>query len=171
MTRFLWLTCLVGICSQAAQAQSVYDESSNQLSLPSVRVGNTIYNDVVITVGELISVGGSYVDGNTTYNLRAAYERLITEAGTSSFGITGESEGFSVTGSGSVTTGALTSTTFEGMPARVRTTDSEFILNFLRPAYRRELRRYRAYLPVHPVYGFIEDGCGRQEHRHLHHRP
>ena len=42
-----------------------------------------------------------------------------------------ESEGFSVTGGGSVTTGELAAGTFEGSPAQVRTTNSEFILNVL----------------------------------------
>ena len=38
----------------------VYDPATNQLRIPSVQLGNTIYNDVLINVGNVLSIGGSH---------------------------------------------------------------------------------------------------------------
>ena len=41
-----------------AVAADVYNPTSNQLSIPAVDVSGTTYTDVVITVGDVISVFG-----------------------------------------------------------------------------------------------------------------
>jgi len=131
MNRILIAAILLIPIVTPAYAQSVYNESTNQLSVPSIKVGNTVYTDVVITVGDVVSVGGSYVDASATYNLQAAYDLSITQPESREFDITGESEGVSVTGTGTVSTSALAAGTFEGMPAQVRTTDSSFVLELI----------------------------------------
>ena len=56
---------LVSIGTGPAVSQvDTYDSKTNQLTIPSVVVGSTTYNNVVITVGGVVSVGG---DSNTTY--------------------------------------------------------------------------------------------------------
>lgn len=40
-------------------ATDTYDPITNQLSIPSVKVGTSTYNNVVITVGNIVSVGGA----------------------------------------------------------------------------------------------------------------
>lgn len=131
MMRSLFLAILISVQVLPAFGQSVYDESTNQLSLPSVKVGNTVYTDVVVTLNEVLSVGGSYVDASATYDLRAAYQRLVTGPESETFNLTGESEGITVTGSGTVNSGQLMAGVFEGMPAQVRTTNASFTLNAL----------------------------------------
>jgi hypothetical protein len=46
------------LSSTNLMAADTYDPATNQLSIPSVQVGATTYNNVVITVGSIISVGG-----------------------------------------------------------------------------------------------------------------
>lgn len=48
----------LAICSTSLMATDTYDPATNQLSIPSVRVGTATYNNVVITVGNIVSVGG-----------------------------------------------------------------------------------------------------------------
>lgn len=129
MKKILTLVSLLAFANSLAYSQSVYDEASGQLSVPSIKVGNTVYTDVVITVGEVLSVGGSYVDASAIYDLRAAYDGVITDTGSYAFQITGESQGITVTGSGSVTLGQLMAGTFEGSPAQVKGSDASFTLN------------------------------------------
>jgi len=41
-----------------ASATDTYNQLNNQLSIPTVILGDTVYRDVVITVGEVLTVGG-----------------------------------------------------------------------------------------------------------------
>lgn len=52
---FLGITLL----STSLMATDTYDPATNQLSIPSVIVGTSTYNNVVITVGNIVSVGGA----------------------------------------------------------------------------------------------------------------
>ena len=52
---FLGITLL----STSLMATDTYDPITNQLSIPSVKVGTSTYNNVVITVGNIVSVGGA----------------------------------------------------------------------------------------------------------------
>ena len=52
---FLGITLL----SSSLMATDTYDPITNQLSIPSVKVGTSTYNNVVITVGNIVSVGGA----------------------------------------------------------------------------------------------------------------
>lgn len=52
--------CLV--MASNAYAIDAYNHVTNQLTIPSVVLGNTLYKDVVITVGPVLTVGGSNLD-------------------------------------------------------------------------------------------------------------
>ena len=43
-----------------ADGGDTYNASNNQVIFPTITVGNTTYTNVVITVGQILSVGGSY---------------------------------------------------------------------------------------------------------------
>src|SRR5688500_14864586 len=43
-----------------------YDPATNQLTIPSITVECVTYTDVVITVGNIISIGGSSDQNNTS---------------------------------------------------------------------------------------------------------
>lgn len=61
----LWATFFTGIIFAA----DTYDSSTNLLQIPLVKVGDTLYQDVQITVGTVISVGkGPTADTFDTYN-------------------------------------------------------------------------------------------------------
>lgn len=45
-----------------ANATDTYNQLNNQLSIPAVILGDTVYRDVVITVGEVLTVGGTSSD-------------------------------------------------------------------------------------------------------------
>ena len=49
----------LAICSTSLMATDTYDPATNQLSIPSVQVGTATYNNVVITVGSIVSIGGA----------------------------------------------------------------------------------------------------------------
>jgi len=57
MIKIIFLIAL--FTSNALYAQDVYDANTNQLTIQSVNVGNTNYKNVVISVGNVISVGSS----------------------------------------------------------------------------------------------------------------
>ena len=50
-------------------AVDTYNASNNQLTIPSVNVGNTTYSNVVVTVGNIISLGGSSVPNQSAEGL------------------------------------------------------------------------------------------------------
>ena len=58
-------------------AVDLYNPSNNQLSIPSVQVGSTTYNNVVVTVGNILSIGSSS-NSNT-------YVRIQTSLGSMDF--------------------------------------------------------------------------------------
>jgi hypothetical protein len=55
----LFTSMALAICSTSLMATDTYDPATNQLSIPSVKVGTATYNNVVITVGNIVSVGGA----------------------------------------------------------------------------------------------------------------
>ncbi len=57
----LFLALLVFL-SPTAYATDTYNHLNNQLTIPAVVLGDTIYRDVVITVGPILTVGGSSLD-------------------------------------------------------------------------------------------------------------
>jgi hypothetical protein len=57
----LFLTCLFSIAT-TANATDTYNHVNNQLTIPAVVLGDTVYKDVVITVGPVLTVGGSNLD-------------------------------------------------------------------------------------------------------------
>lgn len=62
------------------------------------------------------------VASTETFQLRTAYVNYVTETRSLPFTVTGMTSGHSVTGSGTATQGALTSTTFESQAAQQKTT-------------------------------------------------
>ncbi len=58
-------------------AADIYNPASNQLSIPSVQVGPTTYNNVVITVGQILSIGSS--------SNKNTYIRIQTNVGSMDF--------------------------------------------------------------------------------------
>lgn len=58
-SKSLFTSIAFTICSTSLMATDIYDPITNQLSIPSVQVGTATYNNVVITVGTIISVGGA----------------------------------------------------------------------------------------------------------------
>jgi len=55
----VWLFAFFG---STAYATDTYDHVNNQLTIPAVVLADTIYRDVVITVGPVLTVGGSNLD-------------------------------------------------------------------------------------------------------------
>ncbi len=53
---------LLAFFSPAVHATDTYNHVNNQLSIPAVVLADTIYRDVVITVGPVLTVGGSSLD-------------------------------------------------------------------------------------------------------------
>ena len=57
-------------------SQDTYNSSNNQLTIPSVKVGNLIYSNVVITVGNVVSIGTSNAINDQTLNLITGWRNL-----------------------------------------------------------------------------------------------
>ena len=45
-----------------------YNQSNNQLTIPAVLIGNSFYNNVLVTVGTILSVGGFYPENKNSKN-------------------------------------------------------------------------------------------------------
>lgn len=59
---FMWVANL-------AQAADSYEASTNVLTIPQVKVGDTLYSDVQINVGTIVSIGADITaDTYDTYN-------------------------------------------------------------------------------------------------------
>ncbi len=129
MTRILMFLYLAGLFFTPAHAQSVYDASTNQLSLPSVQVGNTVFTDVVVTIDQVVSAGASYTDSQAGFNLLAAYDSQVRQSGQHQFTVSGEAAGVPVSGSGTVISGQLSSGFFEGKAAQIKTAVVAMTLN------------------------------------------
>lgn len=56
------LFLLLAFVTSSAYATDTYNHLNNQLTIPAVVLGNTVYKDVVITVGPVLTVGGSNQD-------------------------------------------------------------------------------------------------------------
>ena len=59
------ILCSVISFSASAQANFAvanFNSSNGQLSVPSVVLGDTVYRDVVVTVGDVLAVGGSSLE-------------------------------------------------------------------------------------------------------------
>lgn len=68
---FLSSLLLIGI---NAYAIDTFNHTNNQLTIPTVIVGNTAYKDVVITVGSIVSLGGSSSDAKYPAKSTAVFD-------------------------------------------------------------------------------------------------
>ena len=65
----LFVTVLFLVLSFASSAQATFavanfNSSNGQLSVQSVVLGGTVYRDVVVTIGDVLAVGGSSLEKN-----------------------------------------------------------------------------------------------------------
>lgn len=120
---------VIGFVNSNVMADNVYDAETNRLYTPFVQVGNETYFDVVITVDQLISVGGLSEGTTQTYNLRSMYEALVKNSDSYQFSLKGAVSGVNVTGNGSQTDGKLTTSSFQGLPALVKISNVTLSIN------------------------------------------
>ena len=69
MLKKIFALVLCSVISLSASAQATFtvanfNSSNGQLSVPSVVLGDTVYRDVVVTVGDVLAVGGSSLEKN-----------------------------------------------------------------------------------------------------------
>jgi len=84
----------------------VYNSSNQQLTIPAVNVNDTIYTNVVVTVGSVVSIGGAInARTSTTFPVQQALKNIYTN-GTSLklFKISGTNQSIYANGSTSVST-------------------------------------------------------------------
>ena len=72
--KYLLLIFIAMFAFNVAWAIDTYNPANNQLSIPSVQVGGTTYTDVVVTVGNVISIGGFYKQPIKFYG--SSYENM-----------------------------------------------------------------------------------------------
>ena len=83
---------LVTLFSPAVYAIDTYNHVNNQLTIPAVVLGDTIYRDVVITVGPILTVGGSNQDPkyvpkpSTTFDSYDPYKNQLTIPNVTAYG-------------------------------------------------------------------------------------
>lgn len=83
---------MVTFFSPAVYATDTYNHVNNQLTIPVVVVGDTIYRDVVITVGSILTVGGSNLDSKypakpgNTMDSYDPYKNQLTIPNVSAYG-------------------------------------------------------------------------------------
>lgn len=83
---------LITFISPTAQATDTYNHVNNQLTIPAVVLGETIYRDVVITVGPILTVGGSNQDPkyvpkpSTTFDSYDPYKNQLTIPNVNAYG-------------------------------------------------------------------------------------
>lgn len=118
-----------GILSSYVLADDVYDTATNQLYIPSVQVGNETYIDVVVTIDQLLSVGGISDGAIQTYNLKSMYEALVKNSASHQFTLKGSFDGDAITGTGSQTNGKLATSVFQGLPALAKTSNLSMFLS------------------------------------------
>ena len=69
MLRNFFIVFITFFAFSTSQAADTYDSTTNILSIPQVRVDSTLYSDVQITVGTIVSIGSNIVaDTFDTYN-------------------------------------------------------------------------------------------------------
>lgn len=108
---------VVLIRSSAGAYADTYDPVTNQMTIPNVTVGATVYTNVVATVGNVLSVGGAYPAGLTVYPLETAREALTATGWQRNFSISYSTSSLSCSGAGTRTVGpATTLTTFNITP-------------------------------------------------------
>jgi len=56
---------LTAIMASPAHADS-YDPATNQLTIDSIQVGGTLYSKVIVTVGNVVSIGESHLANNSS---------------------------------------------------------------------------------------------------------
>ena len=56
LKKFLFILSFVWVAN-LAQAADSYEASTNVLTIPQVKVGDTLYSDVQINVGTIVSIG------------------------------------------------------------------------------------------------------------------
>jgi hypothetical protein len=88
-----FLAICISLVSINSFAQDVYNSATNQLSIPSVLVGSTTYTNVVVTVGNVISIGGSNAPPPNNFNLQIAYQNLVQSGYSKTFNISGTCNG------------------------------------------------------------------------------
>ena len=62
------------VMASNAYAIDAYNHVTNQLTIPAVVLGNTVYKDVVITVGPVLTVGGSNLDSKYPAKSSSLYD-------------------------------------------------------------------------------------------------
>jgi hypothetical protein len=83
---------LLAFFSPIVYATDTYNHVNNQLTIPAVVVGEIIYRDVVITVGPILTVGGSSLDSkypakpSTSYDSYDPYKNQLTIPSVSAYG-------------------------------------------------------------------------------------
>lgn len=83
---------LIAFISPTAHATDTYDHVKNELTIPAVVLGETIYRDVVITVGPILTVGGSNQDPkyvpkpSTTFDSYDPYKNQLTIPNVNAYG-------------------------------------------------------------------------------------
>lgn len=83
---------LLAFIAPNAYATDTYNHVNNQLSIPAVVLGETIYRDVVITVGPVLTVGGSNLDSkyvpkpSTTMDSYDPYKNQLTIPNVNAYG-------------------------------------------------------------------------------------
>ena len=94
---------LVAFFSPAVYATDTYNHVNNQLTIPAVVLGDTIYRDVVITVGPILTVGGSNQDSkyvpkpSTTFDSYDPYKNQLTIPNVSAYFLLPQNCSFSFT--------------------------------------------------------------------------
>ena len=87
----LFLSLLTFI-SPAVHAIDTYNNVNNQLTIPAVIVGNILYRDVVITVGPILTIGGSNQDSkyvpkpSITFDSYDPYKNQLTIPNVNAYG-------------------------------------------------------------------------------------
>jgi hypothetical protein len=83
---------LVAFFSPAVYATDTYNPANSQLTIPSVVLGDTVYKNVIITVGPILTVGGSNQDlkypakPSTTPDTYDPYKNQLTIPSVSAYG-------------------------------------------------------------------------------------
>ena len=85
---------LLAFISPTAYATDTYNHVNNQLTIPAVVLENTVYKNVVITVGPILTVGGSSLDSkypakpSTTADSYDPYKNQLTIPSVNAYGFT-----------------------------------------------------------------------------------
>jgi len=78
MIKYLLLICTV-ILSNIAYSMDIYNPYNQQLTIPTVNVNETVYTNVVVTLGSIISIGGSINPRTTaTFPIQQAIKNMYS---------------------------------------------------------------------------------------------